>query len=150
MSSRDAIDARVREFVADLEKLVRAAVLEVVQQAIDSQGGSAEASKARAKPAPKSSTKGGAPTAASATPVAPVGAKRAKGQKRSPAELKALEAKLDAWVSANPGRRIEEIGKALSIPTSDLSRPMKKLINAGKVRTTGSRRATRYFPAKKK
>ena len=142
MSSREAIAARVREFVADLEKLVVAAALESVQDAL---GGRPQASKPAAA-APKKARAKAAPAAPAATPSG----KRKKGQKRTPAELAAVRNRLEAFVSANPGKRIEEIGKALSMPTAELSRPMKKLIDAGTVRFTGERRATRYFPAKKK
>jgi 3-oxoacyl-ACP reductase-like protein len=148
MSSRDAIDTLVREFVAELEKLVVAAALESVQSALRARPANkpAPAKKARAKAAPAGKAAPAAPAAASAAS----GGKRKKGEKRSPAELAAVKNRLEAFVSANPGKRIEEIGKALSMPTSDLSRPMKKLIDGGSVRVTGERRATKYFPAKKK
>lgn len=162
MSSRDAIQARVNDFVADLEKLVRAAALEAVHSALGpSSGGGAvsaprtpgrkpgrpaKAAVAKAAPAAAPAAKPAAAPAAKA-PAAP---KRKKGQKRTQAELSALQAKLDGYVAANAGKRIEEIAKALSISTSELTRPMKKLMEDGKVRSTGERRATRYYPAKKK
>ncbi|MBN8615608.1 MAG: hypothetical protein J0L92_33745, partial [Deltaproteobacteria bacterium] len=77
-------------------------------------------------------------------------AKRKKGQKRSQAELAAVQAKLEGYVRANDGKRIEEISKALAIGTGELTRPMKKLMEDGKVRSTGTRRATRYYSTKKK
>lgn len=162
MSSRDAIQARVNDFVADLEQLVRAAALEAVQAALGgASGGGASVAKAGRKPGRKPgrpakapaaapAAKAAAPAAKAAAPAAKASTKRKKGQKRSKAELAALEAKLDGYVSANAGKRIEEIGKGLSIATSELTRPMKKLMEAGKVRSTGERRATRYYPAKKK
>lgn len=136
MTSRVDIEARVQAFVADLEGLVRVAALEAVQKALGEGGGTGRGKKA-AGAAPAA---GGAPKAKA----------RKKGQKRTPEELEALEGQLDAFVNANPGQRIEEIGKALGIATSELTRPMKKLLEGGKVRSTGQRRATKYFPGKKK
>jgi len=154
MSSRDAIDARVREFVADLEKLIRAAALEAVQESLGVSAPAAKAAPARKAPVAKPATAPKASAekapAAKAAPAAATGGKRKKGQKRSPAELAALQSKLDGFVNANAGKRIEEIGKALSIATSELTRPMKKLLEDGKLRAVGQRRATRYYPAKKK
>jgi ATPase subunit of ABC transporter with duplicated ATPase domains len=75
---------------------------------------------------------------------------RRKGQKRTQAELAALQARLEGFVKANDGKRIEEISKSLGVPTSDLAGPMKKLIDGAKVRTTGERRATRYYSARRK
>ncbi|MBX7192535.1 MAG: DNA-binding protein, partial [Sandaracinaceae bacterium] len=76
--------------------------------------------------------------------------KRKKGQKRTQEELAALQAKLDNYIRANDGKRIEEISKAIDAGTSDLTGPMKKLMEQGKVRSTGERRATRYYSTKKK
>jgi hypothetical protein len=213
-SSRDAIDQHVREFVSDLEKVIRAAVLEAAQAAL---GGAAAkpgpAAKAVRKPgrpakaaAPKPATPAPAPAAAlpsvqeaparepegpvkeqapaneadakapakavkapvheaavkapvkdgaakqsaSARAAKPAPAKRANGQKRTQSEIAAVHAKLEAYVKVNEGKRIEEISKALGIPTGELTRPMKKLMVDGKVRTTGERRATRYYGAKRK
>ena len=195
MSSREAIDQRVKNFVADLETLVRAAALEAVQTAL---GGTAPAKgkpgrkpgrPAKAKAAPKSAAPtppapkptAAAKPAASAPPAPPAPpapapaaavaasapvrapktppakaaapakpAKRKKGQKRTQAELASLQAKLDGFVRANDGKRIEEISKALGIATSELVGPMKRLLEEGQVRSTGQRRATRYYSAKKK
>lgn len=155
MSSRDAIDARVKNFVADLEQLVRSAALEAVQAALG--GGSAAPAKRKPGRPPKSAAPAAAKPAAAkpAAPAAkaapaPKAGKRKKGQKRTQAELAALQTKLDNYVKSNEGKRIEEISKALSIPTGELTRPMKKLMDEGKVRSTGERRATRYYAAKKK
>jgi DNA-binding IclR family transcriptional regulator len=96
----------------------------------------------------KASAPAKAPAPAKAGKPAP--AKRKKGQKRTQAELAALQSKLDSFVKANDGKRIEEISKALGIPTGELTRPMKKLLDEGKVRSTGERRATRYYGVKRK
>lgn len=155
MSSRDAIDVRVKSFVAELEDLVRSAALEAVNRALGGAiaGALGEAAAPKGKPGRKpgaaKAAAVSAPKAASPVAAKPAGAKRKKGQKRSQAELNALQAKLEGFVKANEGKRIEEISKAISIPTGELTRPMKKLIDEGKVRSTGERRATRYYPKKK-
>ena len=41
---------------------------------------------------------------------------------------------------------IEAIGRGMGVPTSDLSRPAKQLIEAKTIKTTGEKRATKYFP----
>jgi hypothetical protein len=191
MSSRDAIDARVKDFVADLEKLVRSAALEAVQSALGGpsaapakrgpgrprKDATAAAPVKRGPGRPRKDATAAAPAATAAAPVkaaaplakaaapAPAAApaakatpaakpvkpsKRKKGQKRTPEELAAVQASLESYVRANDGKRIEEISKALAIGTGELTGPMKKLIEDGRVRSTGSRRATRYYSTKKK
>jgi hypothetical protein len=129
------IDALVRRFVDELSDLVRRQALEAVATVLG---------------APRAGAGSGAPTsptqhATSASVPAPGHASR-KGEKRSPAELAALERALLKHVRSHPGQGIEMIGKALGRTTSELARPMKKLIAKNQVRTTGTRRATRYFP----
>jgi hypothetical protein len=42
------------------------------------------------------------------------------------------------------GRRIEELAKALRVPSKSLKAPMKKLLEGNKVKTTGQARGTKY------
>ncbi len=77
----------------------------------------------------------------------PLSAKRPAGAKRPPAELAKLTEKLGEYIKGHPGLRIEPIGKALSIPTKELTLPVKKLLAAKKIRSEGQKRATEYFPA---
>jgi hypothetical protein len=51
------------------------------------------------------------------------------------------------YVTANPGKRGEEIAKALGTESSIMRPHMKRLIEAGSVRTEGHRRAMAYWPA---
>ncbi len=74
---------------------------------------------------------------------------RKKGEKRTQAQLAAVKNALLAWIEKHPGQRIEQIGKGLSIPTKDLKRPASQLIDGKKVKTTGQKRATKYFPTGK-
>ncbi len=50
-------------------------------------------------------------------------------------------------IQANPGLRVEQIGRTLGAATKDLTLPLKKLLSQRMVRSEGQRRATRYFPA---
>jgi len=72
--------------------------------------------------------------------------KRRKGAKRTAEEIEALTKGLLAAIKKKPGQRIEEIGKAMSVSTKDLALPVGKLFDAKAIRTTGQRRATKYFP----
>lgn len=167
MGSREQLDARIRTFATEIEDLIRRATEEGIKTAIASALATGQlvrpsAAKAAA-PAPvaKASKKVAAVAAPkaekpakAAKPAKPAKVlktdKRKKGQKRSPEELAALEAKLEAFIQANGGKRIEEIGKELGIATSELAGPVKKMLDAGRIRSTGERRATRYYPSKKK
>lgn len=172
MGSREQLDARIRTFATEIEDLIRRATEESIKTAIASALATGQlvkpsASRAAtpapvAKPTKKAAvaaTKAEKPAKAAkpaeaAKPAKPAKVlktdKRKKGQKRSPEELAALEAKLEAFIQANGGKRIEEIGKELSIATSELAGPVKKMLDVGRIRSTGERRATRYYPSKKK
>jgi hypothetical protein len=73
-------------------------------------------------------------------------AKRAKGEKRNPDDLAKTVELLATYIRQFPGRSIEVIGTKLHIPTKDLTLPIKKLLVAKRIRTTGQKRATKYFP----
>jgi predicted transcriptional regulator len=61
-------------------------------------------------------------------------------------ELARLTEKLGDYIKSNPGLRMEAIAKALATPTRELNLPIKKLLAAKKIRSTGQKRATEYFP----
>ncbi len=73
-------------------------------------------------------------------------AKPTAGAKRSPAKLAALTEKLHGFVKSHPGLRVEQINEKLGSETKDLALPIRKLIAEKKIRSVGSRRATRYYP----
>ena len=50
-----------------------------------------------------------------------------------------------AFVQKNPGQRGEHIAAALGTDTKPLRGPMKRLIEAGRIRTKGERRGTQYW-----
>lgn len=68
------------------------------------------------------------------------------GQKRTPEELAELTDDLRIYISKNPGMRIEEIARGMGATSKALVLPATKLLAAKKIKTTGQRRATRYFP----
>lgn len=139
MASKPEIRERVEAFVAEMEELIREAIKARFAEAMGDgpgrRGGRPAAQKAPAAVAP---SVGKIP-----------GRARRKGEKRSPAELKRLQEVLFGFVTKSPGKRIEEINKALGTRTSELSRPLAKLIADKKVRRQGEKRASRYFPTKK-
>lgn len=112
---------------------VRAALLEeasqAVRQALGGEGGAVPTPVRGAKRGPK--------------PQARV---RAKGAKRSPEELEALTKSLLAAIKKTPGQRIEQIGKSIGVSTKELALPVGKLFEAKAIKSTGQRRATKYFP----
>jgi hypothetical protein len=67
------------------------------------------------------------------------------GGRRSPRVLSAITTRLEAAIKAKPGRRIEEIGAELGVPTRTLKLPIKKLLRGKQITRKGHRRGTRYF-----
>src|SRR5262245_20230840 len=122
-SVRDLVDS----FTADIEALIREEIRRGFEAAI---GGAPSRAPAR--------TVSRASAAPAAKPAA--GGRRKKGEKRSPAELVAVKESLCSYIAKNAGQGIEAIGKALGVPTKDLARPAKQLIEAKAIRTTGAKR----------
>ena len=73
-------------------------------------------------------------------------AARAKGGKRSPEDLAKLTQSLLAYIKKNPGKRVEEIGKALSTNTKELKLPVLKLLADKAIGKKGQKRSTTYYP----
>jgi hypothetical protein len=172
----EEIRAKTEAFAADLAVLVRRVALESVSAVLGGAAAAAPAKVAARRgpgrpkkvaapaPAPPAAVKRGpgrpkkvvAPAAkapvAKAAPASKAAvskkpaAKRPSGAKRPPEELAKLTEKLGEYIKAHPGLRIEPIGKALSVPTKELSLPVKKLLAAKKIRSEGQKRATEYFP----
>jgi hypothetical protein len=57
----------------------------------------------------------------------------------------ALAGTVLAHVRSNPGQRLEEMGRELSMDTKELKRPIANLMEAGSLRTEGQKRGTRYY-----
>src|SRR5262245_23650208 len=125
------IQDHIQTFVEELTLLIKQAAVQSVAEALN-EGGS------RRGP--------GRPRAAAARGAAAVaGPARRKGAKRDPRELEGLTEKLLAYVKSHEGQRIEQIAQGMATSTKELALPAKKLIATKKIRTTGTRRATKYF-----
>src|SRR5687767_4718837 len=124
------IQDHIQSFVEELTQLIKRAAVQSVAEALN-EGGS------RRGP--------GRPRAAAAARTAVAGPGRRKGAKRDPKELEGLTEKLLSYVKSHEGQRIEQIAGGMGISTKELALPAKKLIATKKIRTTGTRRATKYF-----
>lgn len=127
------IQKRVDAFVTELSELVRQSALDAVRAALGADG------KPLRPPRPLPGTQ------VRERVVRAVAKRDAKGGRRTPNEMAAMRAKILAYVTANPGQRIEQIADGLKVPTSELHLPARTMVGKT-LRTTGERRATRYFP----
>jgi hypothetical protein len=78
-----------------------------------------------------------APTAAASRP-------RAKGAKRTQAEIEAQANTVLAFVKKNPGARAEHISKGTGVVSKDLALVITKLLDDKSIGKKGQRRATSY------
>lgn len=137
MTSKDvekALQERVDRFVGELSVLIRQSALEAVRDALG---------EAVASPAPR----GRRAKAKSKALPSPARRKSRRGR-RTEAEVEAASQEIYDYVAANPGQGAEQIRAALGVSSKDLKTPVTKLLEAGRVRTEGQRRGTKYFPAK--
>jgi len=143
------IRARVESFASELAVLVRRAAFEAVQASLQGEIAPTPAAprgRPKAAPTARAARPAGPPPKAAAPAKKPAAATRAPGQKRDPKELAKLVERLADHIKANPGQRIEQINKALGVPTKDLNLPIRKLLSAKRITTKGQKRATTYFP----
>lgn len=150
------IKNRVDSFVNDLSELIRASALEAVAEALK-KGGEVTAAPAARRPgrpakvveapvAAKPAGKPGRPAKASSSSSSAAAAKRRAGEKRSPVLLAQVTEQVGNHIKANPGQGVEQIAKALSTTTKELTLPIRKLLGDKKITSKGQKRATRYFP----
>lgn len=124
------LQSRISDFVEEINDLVREAAVEAVQEALTEGKGRARRSPTRkATKARKTATK-----------------KRGKRVRRSGAQVDALAARALTAIKRKSGRRLGEIAKELRVATKDVRRPVQTLLDEKKVKTTGQRGGTRYFP----
>ena len=138
------IQDRIQAFLTELRGLVRQSALEAVQVSL---GGGVAAPARRGRGRPRK-TAAAAPIAAAAPAgAAPAGKRGRKGKraKRTSADVDATAAALLAYVAANEGQSIEQIGKGMGVATKELKLPVIKLMEAKKLKTKGQRRGTKYF-----
>jgi predicted HTH transcriptional regulator len=74
--------------------------------------------------------------------------KRGRNGKRTPEEIEAQAEKLHAFIAKNPDMRAEQIAKANRLTTTELVRPIKKLVEAKKIKASGVARGTTYAAVK--
>ena len=134
---QNEINARIAAFVKDLEGLFAREALAAVSAALGrgvapTAGASAPRARA-ARPA-----KAGKRTRVAAAPKAP--------SKASP-EAASIDGAVLEFVKANPGAGVEQMVKALKVPTVKLKVRVASLVAAKSIRKTGKTRGTRYFPA---
>lgn len=141
MTKQTQIRALVDDFVNSLDRLIRQSVWETAQETLGF-GGSAPQSGARLPSAPKAATTAATPR----TPARP--SKRGLGQKRDPNDIAKLTDRLLAAITAKPGQRMEHLKKELGVDKAELLVPVARLLDGKKVRRTGEKRATQYYPAK--
>jgi hypothetical protein len=131
-----AIRSRIDSFLTELGALVRQSALEAVQEVLGE-----GAPRRRGPGRPRGSGKRG--------PGRPrkVGRPAGSGKraKRSSEDVEAMAARVLAQVRSKQGQRLEEIGRAMKLPTKGLKLPIAKLLAAKKLRTKGRKRGTKYF-----
>lgn len=71
---------------------------------------------------------------------------RRQSPSRSPDEIKAIVNELYAQICKQPGATMISFSKAMNRPSPSLTIPIRKLVAEGKVKKTGQRSDTRYFP----
>jgi hypothetical protein len=119
---QNQVNVRVEAFVAEITELARAAAYQALNSALD-----------------QSTITGGR------GPILALGGR--KGGKRTAEELAQMADAFLAYVTANPGQRMEHIAKELGLATPELTLPVKKLLADGKITVEGQKRATQYYPA---
>lgn len=143
MSQAD-IRARIEVFTRELEGLVRDAALAAVSEALGQRVARAARPSTRPSPASQPSPIAVAPAS---SPSPKLAFKRKKGSKRTPEQLVQIDNAIISFVKASPGQGVEHMGKALRVPTSDLKLRVLGLLEQKKLKKTGAKRATKYFPA---
>ena len=92
-----------------------------------------------------SSAKGARIMARIAAEVPPI---PAHGVKRPPDDIAKLTDALYVFILENPGLRVEAIGEKMGRETNELRLPIKRLLAQKRIKTTGSKRVTRYWSSK--
>jgi hypothetical protein len=119
---QNQVNTRVEAFVADITELARAAAYQTLSSALE--GGQLVSGRG-------------------ATPMQ----RGRRGGKRTADEIAQMADAFFAYVTANPGQRMEHIARELNLATPELTLPVRKLLADGKLRVEGQKRATQYYPA---
>jgi len=143
------VRALVDQFVSELTVVIRKAALEAVRDVL---GESTPARRGPGRPRKAAGPMATGATGATGTKgktgtTRKAGRPRKRGTRgrRPPEDVAALADTVLAHVRSNPGQRLEEMGRALSMDTKELKRPIAHLMAAGSLRTEGQKRGTRYY-----
>ena len=130
----------VDEFVSQLTVLIHQSALETVREAL----GEAPAKRRGPGRPRKAAKRRGRPRKATKQAATRRKAGATRGR-RSAEQVAAMGKTVLAHVRSNPGQRLEEIGRALGVPTKGLKRPIANMLAAKQLRTEGQKRGTKYF-----
>ncbi len=139
------IRSRIDEFLVSISGLVRQAAVEAVREALGADGGAiAGMGRGPGRPRKADSSR---PVTMSVAGKVSRGSNSKPGRRirRSSADVDAVGTEVLAYVRANAGSRLEEIGRGLKKDTAGLKLPVKELVMSGRLRTEGQKRGTRYF-----
>lgn len=141
----DQIRALVEKFAADLERLFREQAMAAVRSAL---GGDSSAGGRRPASA---SLLGGADGVGIVVPARKRTAakkttakKTSKRVRRNETDIAAVSERIVGYFKSNPGKRAEDAKKALKLDRTGWMIPVRKLVESGKLRAKGTRRATTY------
>lgn len=119
----DRIEQCIDAFAADMSEIVRRVAFESVSRVLAGEPAIAPAARAQLRAA------------------------RRAGGKRTRREIERTTAALERYIRTTPGRRMEELSSDLGLDSRELALPVRRLLEARRIRTEGHKRATRYFPA---
>lgn len=122
------------------------ALFEQLIAAIQEEAEAAIVARVLGKPAPARATtkRKPGPKAGRTAPKSVALAKRAKGERRSSQEIEKTIANIVAFLKKTPASNAEAIAKGLGVPTKDLVLPIKQMAAGKMLKTTGTRRGTKY------
>jgi pyruvate/2-oxoglutarate dehydrogenase complex dihydrolipoamide acyltransferase (E2) component len=126
------LQARVDDFVADLTEMIRAAALEAVHEALGA---------GKAAPTKKRATKKRA-TKKRATKKAPARRGRPRGAASMPDPK--LMAAIVKQLKQRPSQGVEELSKAIGVPSAKLKPSVGQLLDDGAIKRKGKARGTKY------
>jgi cytochrome c5 len=86
------------------------------------------------------------PSTRPSRPTTGATARARTGSRRAADEIGALSERLYEAVCRTPGETMTVIAPVVGATARELNRPMARLKQAGRVRSVGTRHATRYFP----
>ena len=123
----DGIEALVRQYISTIQVTTQAAV----ERALAANSGSAVAARTAGR-RPR-----GAPGAS---------ASRQQGSRRPSEEIGALSERFYEALCRAPGEKMAVLAPMVGATAPELNRPMLLLKRAGRIRSVGTKHATRYFP----